>query len=235
VGEGEWEREAENWVRWARTPGHDPYWLYRASFFDAILPPPGRRTLEIGCGEGRVARDLADRGHRVTALDTAKALVRSARDADVAGDYLVAESAVLPFARSCFDIVVAYNALQVVADMAGTVHEAARVLTSGGYFCFCVAHPTTDLGAFVGDEHDAAYTIRSAYFERTRVEETVERDGLTMTFRGWTYTLEDYALALADAGFAIEAIQEPKPDPAAGRYERWTRVPLFMNVRAAKR
>ena len=23
-----WEQEAENWVRWARTPGHDAYWHY---------------------------------------------------------------------------------------------------------------------------------------------------------------------------------------------------------------
>jgi ubiquinone/menaquinone biosynthesis C-methylase UbiE len=235
VGEGEWEREAENWVRWARTPGHDAYWYYRGSFFDSIVPPPGQRTLEIGCGEGRVARDLANRGHRVIALDTATALVRRARQVDLVGDYLVAEGAALPFAGSCFDIVVAYNALQVVADMVGTVEEAARVLVPGGYLCFCVAHPTTDLGRFLSDEHDAPYTIRSAYFERTRVEDTVERDGLTMTFRGWTYTLEDYASTLAHSGFAIEAIREPKPHPSASRYERWTRVPLFMNFRAVKR
>lgn len=235
MGEGEWEQEAENWVRWARTPGHDAYWYYRDSFFDSIIPPPGLRTLEIGCGEGRVARDLADRGHRVTALDTAAALVRHAHQADPEGHYLVAEGAALPFAPGCFDIVVAYNALQVVADMTGTVEEAARVLVPGGYLCVCVAHPTTDLGRFLSDAYDAPYTIRSAYFETTRVEDTVEREGLTMTFRGWTYTLEDYASTLAHSGFAIEAIREPKPDPAMSGYERWTRVPLFMNVRAVKR
>jgi hypothetical protein len=27
VTEG-WEQEAENWVRWTRTPGHDAYWYY---------------------------------------------------------------------------------------------------------------------------------------------------------------------------------------------------------------
>jgi SAM-dependent methyltransferase len=235
MGEAEWEQEAENWLRWARTPGHDAYWYYRDSFLDSIVPPPARRTLEIGCGEGRVARDLADRGHRVTALDTSKALVRHARQADFVGDYLASKGAALPFTRGCFDIVVAYNALQVVADMPGTVEEAARVLVPSGYLCFCVAHPTTDLGHFLSDEHNAPYTIRSAYFERTRVEDTVERDGLAMTFRGWTYTLEDYASTLAHSGFTIEAIREPKPDPSAGRYERWTRVPLFMNVRALKR
>ena len=72
---GEWEPEAENWVRWARTPGHDAYWYYRDGFFDDFAPRPHGRTLEVGCGEGRVARDLAARGHRVTAIDTSHTLV----------------------------------------------------------------------------------------------------------------------------------------------------------------
>jgi hypothetical protein len=55
-----------------------------------------------------------------------------------------------------------------------------------------------------------------------------------MTFRGWTYTLEHYASALARCGFAIEAIREPKPDPSGTRYQRWARIPLFMTFRAVK-
>lgn len=43
-----WEEEAENWVRWARTPGFDAYWYYSPSFFDEIVPPPMGSTLEIG-------------------------------------------------------------------------------------------------------------------------------------------------------------------------------------------
>ena len=46
----DWEREAENWVAWARTPGHDAYWRYRGSFFE-LLPAPGRATLQVGCAE----------------------------------------------------------------------------------------------------------------------------------------------------------------------------------------
>ena len=55
-----------------------------------------------------------------------------------------------------------------------------------------------------------------------------------MTFRGWTYTLEDYAIALEDAGFTIETIREPKPT-SDRHYQRWRELPLFMNVRAVKR
>jgi hypothetical protein len=41
-----WDREADNWVRLARTPDHDAYWQYRGAFFEVIVPAPGRRTVE---------------------------------------------------------------------------------------------------------------------------------------------------------------------------------------------
>jgi hypothetical protein len=85
--------------------------------------------------------------------------------------------------------------------MSRTVHEAARVLSPGGVFCACVSHPATDLGRFVADDPDADFVLRPSYFERRRVEDTLERDGLTVTCRGWTYTLEDYLMAFSDAGF----------------------------------
>jgi SAM-dependent methyltransferase len=86
-----WEWQAESWLRWARTPGHDSYWYFRELFFDAIVPAPGHRTLEVGCGEGRVARDLARLGHTVVALDASPTLVSSAA-ADPAGRYLAADA-----------------------------------------------------------------------------------------------------------------------------------------------
>jgi ubiquinone/menaquinone biosynthesis C-methylase UbiE len=228
---GEWEPDAEKWVSWARTPGFDAYWYFRDAFFDSILPAPGRRTLEIGCGEGRVTRDLVARGHTAVAVDTAVTLVRYAHDADTVGRYGVADSAVLPFPDGAFDVVVAYNALQVVGDMERTVAEAARVLTTGGALCACIAHPVTDLGDFT--EETARFMVRPDYRERRRVDQTEHVDGHTMTFRGWTYSLEHYSMALEAAGLRIDALREPSP-AADERYERWQSVPLFLNFRAVK-
>lgn len=237
VTEG-WEQEAENWVRWTRTPGHDAYWHYREPFFAHIVPAPGRRTLEIGCGEGRVARDLARRGHAVTAVDASPTLLRYAREADPAGRYLVADAAALPFPDEAFDLVVAYNALMDIADMPGAVREAARVLEPGGHFCICVTHPLNDAGGFDGAEQDAPFTIRGSYLGRRPYEETFDRNGLRMTFRGWSYALEEYTGALEAAGFLIERLSEPAAPPevaaARERYRRWQRVPMFLHVRAVK-
>jgi SAM-dependent methyltransferase len=237
--ESRWEQEAERWVRWARTPGHDAYWYYSPSFFDTILPRPARRTLEIGCGEGRVARDLARRGHTVVALDTSPTLVRSAKAADPAGRYLLADAAWLPFPDASFDLVVAYNSLMDVSDMPAVVGEAARVLRPGRHLCVSVTHPLSDAGSFAGEQPDAPFTIPGAYLGRRRFEGSFERDGLQMTFHGWSYPLEDYACALEDAGLLLEMLREPSVSEAAVRqhpsWQRWQRLPMFLQLRAVKR
>lgn len=73
-----WEAEAEALVAWARAPDHDSYWRFDRKDFLAIVPYPGRLTLDAGCGEGRLARDLAALGHRVIALDRSPTMVRHA-------------------------------------------------------------------------------------------------------------------------------------------------------------
>ena len=232
VFNADWEREAANWIAWARAPGHDSYWYYRDAFFQ-LVPAPRRETLEVGCGEGRVSRDLVSRGHRVTGIDASPTLLRAAQDGDPGGRYLLADAAALPFADASFDLVVAYNTLMDVADMPAAVAEAARVLEPGGRFCISVTHPLADAGAF---DDEGRFVIGGSYFGRRPFEGTFERSGLTMTFRGWCYPLDDYARAIADAGLLIEALREPAAPPeqvaANPRAEAWRRVPNFLYIKA---
>jgi SAM-dependent methyltransferase len=238
MGGAGWEPEAENWIRWARTPGHDAYWYYRQAFFDAIVPSGDGRALEVGCGEGRVARDLSTRGHRVVGLDSSPTLVRAAREADPEGGYLVGDAAALPFPERSFDLVVAYNSLMDVDDMPAAVREASRVLQRDGCFCICVTHPISDAGRFHRTEPDATFVIEDTYLgDRRKFEGTAERDGTTMTFRGWSYSLEAYARALEAAGFVIDCLREPAASKRSvatfGHSEiRWRRIPMFLHIRA---
>jgi len=228
----EWEDEADNWVRWARTSGHDAYWFYRRSFFDRIVPSPGTRTVELGCGEGRVSRDLRDGGHRTVGIDLSPTLLRHAREADPGGTYLQADASELPLGGGCCDLVVAYNSLMDTADMDGAVAEARRILVPGGRFCVCITHPMGNTGRFDGPGPDASFVVTGTYFGRRRFEAVEARDGLTMTFRGWSYALEDYAAALERAGFLIEAMREPVPEAPTEPLRRWCRVPMFLHIRA---
>jgi ubiquinone/menaquinone biosynthesis C-methylase UbiE len=225
-----WEREARAWAAWAREPGHDSYWLCSPIFFQ-LVPPPGRRTLDLGCGEGRVARDLAAHGHSVVGIDASQTLAGLAREADPAGEYLLGDAAALPFADTSFDLVVAYNSLMDVDDMAGAVREAGRVLEPGGRFCIAIVHPLAYVGRFESRDAHASFVFAAPYFERRETHDTFERAGLEMTFHSHVRPLEDYARALEDAGFLLEALREPA-DPADD--ERWRRLPNSLHLRAVK-
>ena len=231
VSREHWEKQAFNWAAWARTPNFDAYWDYSPAFFE-LVPAPGRRTLEVGCGEGRVARDLVKRGHHVTACDSTFELVKLATDADKTSDYLRSDAAALPFRDESFDLVVFYNSLMDIDDMESSVREAARVLAPGGKMCACVTHPIPDAGKFESSEDDARFVISGAYLGDRRWIEIIpiERDGLRMEFAGWAYPLEGYFRVLEMAGFAIEAVREP-PSHQEGR---WTRIPAFLMWRAVK-
>lgn len=236
-----WEDEARNWIRWARTPNHDVFSYFAPSFFEEIVPAAGGLTLELGCGEGRVARQLTSQAHNVVALDSSLTLVRHACEADAQSAYLVADAPALPFADATFQTVVAYNSLQTMGmmrDMAKAVQEAARVIQPSGHFCLCVAHPMTDAGRAKQLPAEGDLVISGSYFEQRRVNDTVTKDGLEMTFHGWTYTLEHYVRALEQAGFLVERVREPVPseEQVALRpdLEVWRRVPLFLFLAAVK-
>jgi SAM-dependent methyltransferase len=238
VSREHWEREASNWAAWARRPGFDAYWTYSPAFFE-LVPPAGTRTLEVGCGEGRVSRDLAARGHHVTSVDGSPTLIRLARDADSRCVYLVSDAAALPFLAESFDLVVFYNSLMDVDDMEGSVREAARVLSANGNLCACVTHPVADAGRFESNEPDARFVIEGSYLGERRWTDVVEeQDGLRMNFKGWAYSLEDYFGTLEKAGLTIQAVREPSMDEAAVKQrpsrQRWRRIPNFLMWRALK-
>jgi ubiquinone/menaquinone biosynthesis C-methylase UbiE len=230
VSEG-WEARAAEWLEWAGTPGFDAYWRYRDAFF-ALVPPPSGRTLEVGCGEGRVSRDLGARGHRVTALDPSPTLLRAAAGEGSAAEYVPGIAEALPFPDASFPLVVAYNVLMDVDDMPAVVAEIARVLEPGGCLCACVTHPLADAGGFAHDRADAPFLIEGSYRGWRHFHERVEREGRWMTFDGTAYALEDYARALETAALAIEAIREPAPD--APDWPRWHRIPMFLMFRARR-
>lgn len=230
--EQHWTDVAEQWIAWARSPNHDAFWVYRQGLVRFIGEGSGM-ALEVGCGEGRVARELKALGYHVTATDAVPAMVEAARQANSADDYSVAGVADLPFEDGQFDLVMAYNVLMDVDDMPAALKEIRRVMKPKGMLFISLVHPFRDRGRFAGREPDAAFVVDGSYFGREHFDGEEERDGLKMHFAGWSQPLENYMAALEEAGLAIAALREPMPDEVnADHLRQWSRVPLFLWLKA---
>jgi len=232
-----WEANARDFIEWVRLPDHDSYWRFHRDLFLEIVPPARRRTLDLGCGEGRLSRDLKQLGHEVVGIDASPTMVAAAREADPEIDVRLADAAALPFDDGSFDCVVAFMSLQDVDDFAGAIGEAARVLDSGGRFCLAIVHPLNSAGGFEGNDVDSPFVIRGSYLDRSHYRDKVGRDGLEITFVSEHRPIDAYAEAVARAGLLIERLHEPPVDERAvttARGRRWQRVPLFLHVRALK-
>ena len=233
-----WEAEAENWVRWARKPGHDSYWRFHKAAFFSLVPPPGRLTLDIGCGEGRVARDLQTLGHRVIAVDASETMVRFAAEADPSMKVLVADAAHLPFDDESADLAISFMSLQDTDDMVGAVREVGRVLSRKGSYCVAIVHPINSAGAFASLLEDAPFVIEGAYLTTAATASESSATHCALTFHQHHRPLEQYARALEESGLVIEVLRESTVDDASVRDRadraRWRRVPLFFDIRARK-
>lgn len=234
-----WEAEAQNWLTFARTPGYDSsHEETNLPVLRDLLPAPGRRTLDLACGEGRLSRFLTTQGHRVVGADASPTMVRGAATHQDPAPVLLADATGLPFADASFDLVVAYMCLHDVDDMPGAIREAARVLAPAGRLCAAIPHPINTAGAFQGSAADAPFVITGSYLDPAPLRAQARRGGVLLTFHSEHRPLEAYLNALAAAGMLTETIREVKAsdravstDPGA---RRWQRIPLFLHLRAIK-
>ena len=132
LGEG-WDAHARQWIAWARLPGRDTYEQFHRDEFLPLVPRPGRLTVDIGCGEGRVSRDLQAMGHRVLAVDLSQAMCRAAASHPAAPvPAVVADATCLPLATGAADCAVAFMSLHDIDHMPAAIREIARILTADG-------------------------------------------------------------------------------------------------------
>jgi SAM-dependent methyltransferase len=93
---------------------------------------PGR-VLDVGCGEGHFAAELARAGLQVIGVDVAEEPLRRARRKHPHLDLRVVPlDGTWPLADASFDLVWAGETIEHVADTAGWLSQVRRVLRSGG-------------------------------------------------------------------------------------------------------
>src|SRR5438105_2784283 len=93
-------------------------------------------ALDAGCGTGFLSLELAARGHRVTGIDFAPAMLAEARRKAAAQSRAVrfeeADAEQLPFPEASFDLVMSRHVLWTLPNPEMAIDEWIRVLRPGG-------------------------------------------------------------------------------------------------------
>jgi SAM-dependent methyltransferase len=128
-----WGAAAAGWVE---------YWAgfaapAREAVARAVEIAAGDSVLDIGCGSGEFCTLAAARGARVSGIDAAADMIETARRRLPEADLRVGPIERLPWPDGSFDLVVAFKALQFVADFVAALDEAARVTRRGRHVAIC--------------------------------------------------------------------------------------------------
>ena len=165
----------------------------------------GRRVLDAGCGEGHIARMLAQRGAEVTATDLAPRLLTIAqeRDPGTSTTYLAHDlSRPLPQYREFFDLVVSNLVLPDMDDYRGYITTLGAVLKPGGRAVLSLLNP-----------YRAVFDKRvKNYFESGRG--TREYGGMAkLGVRACYYhrTLEEYITTFRESGLLLNDLSDVCP------------------------
>ncbi|MFK0162172.1 class I SAM-dependent methyltransferase [Rhizobium sp. NPDC090279] len=191
----------------------------------------GLRVLDAGCGGGAHAAALVDRGAILTGVDASTGLLEIARRRlEGRARLLLADlNEPLPFEDGAFDLVMASLVMHYLHDWSRPLSEFRRVLSDGGRLIFSTHHPFMD--------HDPAG--EESYFETYNFSETWRRGGKAITMRFWHRPLHAMFDALKSAGFQIDVVSEPQPDPRVSTlfpeaYKSLTTKPRFLFFSATR-
>jgi SAM-dependent methyltransferase len=200
----------------------------------ALLPDvTGRTVLDLGCGDGGLARDLAARGAvRVLGADPSLRMLALARDrtADPPVRYVQAFAEDLALRDGRVDLVVSSLAFHYVADLGAVLDRVARWLRPGGGLVASMEHPmcTAELERLDDPAVAGRYDIEG------RRDQSWFIDGVVKYHRRLSTIL---GLILA-AGLELRTVTEPGPTPQAlaarPELDRHLRQPPILVLAATK-
>jgi SAM-dependent methyltransferase len=189
---------------------------------------PGMEVLDLACGHGRIANRLAQRGCRVTGLDSSPLFLQLARrDADaraVAVNYVRGDMRRLAWIGRFDRIINWFSAFGYFDDATNqqVLAQASAALKPGGLLAIDLRNYLEDCGRFAPSsviERDGDFLIDQRRLDlltsRIVVDRAIVRDGQTRHVpyfvRMFTYTeLRDWLLA---AGFASVSGYGPDQNP----------------------
>ncbi len=230
------------WWQEQFTDGVDPEYTEQIlPLIAANLPADGERStgllVDVGCGEGQVARLAAADGFDVLGVDPARSQVVVARERGGGPRYEQGSATALPVGDGAADVVVACLVFEHISALDAALAEVARVLRPNGRFLFLLNHPLlqTPGSGWIDDQvldPPEQYWRVGPYLTEAETLEEVEKD---VFIRFFHRPLSRYLNAARQAGLVLERMEEPAPPPGflarAEEYADAATVPRLMFLR----
>jgi len=236
---GLWDEHAQWWID-GFTNGADPEYVEQIIPL-AVEELAGRvHVLDLGCGDGQIARALAAQGANVLGVDPTQLHIDVAIERGGGPQYLLGGATEIPADDNSFDAVVACLVFEHIDQMDEAMTEVARVLKPRGQFSFFLNHPLLQTpGSGWIDDHiidpPEQYWRIGPYLVETESIEEVEKD---VYIRFIHRPLSRYVNALIANGMTIERMVEPSPPAGflarAPEYALAHTVPRLLYLRATK-
>ncbi len=229
----DWNTHSDWWVA-EFTDGVDPE--YEEQILPMVVERLGgkNRILDLGTGEGQVARALSSTGSNVVGIDPFLQQVVVAQERAGGPGYGVGSAANMPIASHSVDAVVACLVFEHIDDVDEVIADVARVLKPGGTFLFLLNHPLlqTPGSGWIDDQildPPEQYWRLGDYLDEAVTMEEVSKD---VFVRFIHRPLHRYLNALADAGLTLRRMDEPAPPQGfldmAPQYDAAASVPRLL-------
>jgi ubiquinone/menaquinone biosynthesis C-methylase UbiE len=246
-GYGAWydAKQGDRGDLWHRT-------LIDPALLDAVgVVPRGARLLDVGCGNGYLARAFARRGLEVTGVERSSELVALARASEerepLGVTYREGDAANLAgLEDASFELAIANMSLMDIEDAHSAIREVGRVTRSGGRFVFSISHPCFDVdtrSAYVVErtpDGEATIFRKVAGYRKLHSDRYLwgPDDGSVAVTVGFHRPLSWYAHELRGSGWVLVDLHEPAPLAGFGsrRVEpAWVEaIPLHLVVEARR-
>jgi ubiquinone/menaquinone biosynthesis C-methylase UbiE len=236
---GLWDEHAQWWID-GFTDGADPEYVEQIIPL-AVEELAGRhKVLDLGCGDGQIARALAAQGSDVLGVDPTQLHIDVAIERGGGPRYLLGGATKIPADDEAFDAVVACLVFEHIDQMDEAMTEVARVLKPNGQFSFFLNHPLLQTpGSGWIDDHiidpPEQYWRIGPYLVETESIEEVEKD---VYIRFIHRPLSRYVNALLANGMMLERMVEPSPSAGflarAPEYALAHTVPRLLYLRSTK-
>jgi SAM-dependent methyltransferase len=196
-----------------------------------------RRVLDVGGGEGQLARVLAGDGADVVVLDSSHSQLVTARSRGSRG--VLAAGAALPFVTGSFDAVLICLVLEHVVELDEVLTEVARVLADGGRFLLLLNHPIlqTPGSGFIDDiDLGEQYWRLGPYLQEDIQMEEVDAN----VFVPFVHRpLSEYLNRAIAHGLILAQMDEPAPPPGfvarADEYQQVQSYPRLLALHFERR